>query len=111
MKECQFKTLDEVLEKHPKEFATETIDSIPLNLNYKKSDKFIEEIDTHGSIRKYTKSVLNPVSDNMKILLSSANETRKELGTTKFVIDLIFYSLCNVFVLQMSSATYRSVLG
>ena len=80
VKESDFKSLDQVLDKHPTEFTEAKIDSIPLKNNFSKKDKFLEEINTESDIKKYTQSVINPTSGEMKALASRANSKRKELG-------------------------------
>ena len=81
VKESGFKTITEVLETHPEDFTPEKIDKIPLRKAAPiQKDKFLEDIDFHGSIQHYSRSVFNPASKNMKLLLSEAETLKKELG-------------------------------
>ena len=80
VKESKFKTMRDVVELHPDKFTVDIIDKIPLTKSTRAKDEFLESIDIHGSIQKYSHSVTNPPSPAMEALLLSAEGIKNEIG-------------------------------
>ena len=84
VKESNYKTLKEVFNSYPEEFTPNIIDKIPLKTKSKKQDDFTQTIDVHGSVKKYTKSVFNPLPGRIKRVVVDAENVKGELGLLDF---------------------------